>query len=918
MRWLYTWTSPDGQCWNQSDYTLCSQRWRSSIQSAKTRLGADCGSDHELLIAKFRLKLKKVGKTGWIAYQTQLAAGSHINLSNNSTTHVTTVSVNAPSDWGRVAQVNYGASYNSIIDLVMNDNKLPMFIYSDSDENIWYRIYIYNGLDENNNIIFSNIEDNIINYMTVSSTDNTWILSSVEIQPKLTAGTNISFNGNTISATDTTYSSLPASQSGVDVSLVTTGEKYIWNNKQNSLEFNTAYDAATNKVATMSDITSAVSNVYKLQGTESVTALNNATKTADMHGYVFNLSDSGNLINSDNSVVAVLTGDNVVFLWSDSSHWEWDKLASTIDLSGYAQKSTSISSSSAGVALGGTINSPTVTVTGGSVSSGNTSVVTGGTVYTALSNKQDALSSQTAYTSKGTSTKVPQITTNSLGQVTGISEVNIAFPTELKNPYSVNLYSGSVSSNNLITEYDGSAVKNVIFSQWTKNDNSEIGITISDGTVSKDISLVGIAPASSGGTFPSLVTTGEKYIWDNKQNALTTSSVNDGTINKAIGFDNNGNLIKGTVSGGDPNIISNATINALFGYSITTTVTNGTASGALFIYTGETATITITPSTGYVAPSSVTITNATQVSYDSSTGVLVIGSATGAVSISVVCNEAPAGYQITVSNGNTNHYPMATEVYTGNQGSAGTLLGTVAVDDSETFTITSEYISVLFEREGYNISTTGGASYTGTTSDGNATYGVYQITGNGTISMKAGSCFVEGTQITLADGSTKNVENIIYDDELLVWNFYEGKYDTAKPSWIMQESIAFKYKLVTFSDGNTLKLVGPDEKSHRLYNVTKQKFLYANECLGDEIYTQNGIVTMTGYDIIEEEVKYYNLTTEKYYDCFANGVLTGSRLNNMYEINDMKYTNTDNRLISEEEEAERWAIRERLRWVPTE
>ena len=39
------------------------QRWRSSIQSAKTRLGADCGSDHELLIAKFRLKLKKVGKT---------------------------------------------------------------------------------------------------------------------------------------------------------------------------------------------------------------------------------------------------------------------------------------------------------------------------------------------------------------------------------------------------------------------------------------------------------------------------------------------------------------------------------------------------------------------------------------------------------------------------------------------------------------------------------------------------------------------------------------------------------------------------------------------------------------------------------------------------------------------------------------
>ena len=48
---------------NQIDYILCSQRCRSSIQSTKTRPGADCGSDHELLFTKFRLKLKKVGKT---------------------------------------------------------------------------------------------------------------------------------------------------------------------------------------------------------------------------------------------------------------------------------------------------------------------------------------------------------------------------------------------------------------------------------------------------------------------------------------------------------------------------------------------------------------------------------------------------------------------------------------------------------------------------------------------------------------------------------------------------------------------------------------------------------------------------------------------------------------------------------------
>ena len=52
------WSTPKSDC-----YILCSQRWRSSIQSVKTRLGTDCDPDNQLLIAKFRLKLKKVGKT---------------------------------------------------------------------------------------------------------------------------------------------------------------------------------------------------------------------------------------------------------------------------------------------------------------------------------------------------------------------------------------------------------------------------------------------------------------------------------------------------------------------------------------------------------------------------------------------------------------------------------------------------------------------------------------------------------------------------------------------------------------------------------------------------------------------------------------------------------------------------------------
>ena len=57
------WSIPKSDYIRIYDYILCSQKWRGSIQSAKTSPGADCGSDHRLLIAKFRLKLKKVGKT---------------------------------------------------------------------------------------------------------------------------------------------------------------------------------------------------------------------------------------------------------------------------------------------------------------------------------------------------------------------------------------------------------------------------------------------------------------------------------------------------------------------------------------------------------------------------------------------------------------------------------------------------------------------------------------------------------------------------------------------------------------------------------------------------------------------------------------------------------------------------------------
>ena len=58
-RRLYTWRSPDQTIRNQIDYIICKTRWRSSVRRVTTLPGADCGSDHNLLIADVKIKIKR-------------------------------------------------------------------------------------------------------------------------------------------------------------------------------------------------------------------------------------------------------------------------------------------------------------------------------------------------------------------------------------------------------------------------------------------------------------------------------------------------------------------------------------------------------------------------------------------------------------------------------------------------------------------------------------------------------------------------------------------------------------------------------------------------------------------------------------------------------------------------------------------
>lgn len=167
-------------------------------------------------------------------------------------------------------------------------------------------------------------------------------------------------------------------------------------------------------------------------------------------------------------------------------------------------------------------------------------------------------------------------------------------------------------------------------------------------------------------------------------------------------------------------------------------------------------------------------------------------------------------------------------------------------------------------------------------------------------------CIVEGTPITLADYSTKPIEEITYDDNLLVWNFYEGKFDSAKPCWITKPQIAHEYNLCKFNNGIEIGFVGQggDIGYHRIYNDEAKSFTHTGvkeTPIGTHTFAQdNTNPILVEQHIINKPVKFYNIGTQKHINIFANGILTSSRISNKYTIKNMKYVGE--RLISEQEE----------------
>ena len=161
----------------------------------------------------------------------------------------------------------------------------------------------------------------------------------------------------------------------------------------------------------------------------------------------------------------------------------------------------------------------------------------------------------------------------------------------------------------------------------------------------------------------------------------------------------------------------------------------------------------------------------------------------------------------------------------------------------------------------------------------NGSFSMTKVTGNVTITGRCTwSCLAEGTQILLANGKYKNIEDVNYKDLLSVWSYDTGKIDYEYPIWIEKKEENNKYQLNLFSDGTTLKTIG----FHGLFSVDLNRFVSVDNPeefhVGTRIYKveNNKLkeVTVTNIEIVEEPINYYHVVSNRYYNIIANNLLT--------------------------------------------
>lgn len=162
-----------------------------------------------------------------------------------------------------------------------------------------------------------------------------------------------------------------------------------------------------------------------------------------------------------------------------------------------------------------------------------------------------------------------------------------------------------------------------------------------------------------------------------------------------------------------------------------------------------------------------------------------------------------------------------------------------------------------------------------TTSNQNYTVGTSNVTI--TPSGSAASCVIEGTMITLADGTRVPVEDLKGDEMLLVWNLITGTYDIA-PIVFIDVDDAMSYNVITlfFSNGTTVGVV----TEHGFFDIEEARYVYIDEynCLdyiGHHFMSEDGtIVTLDNAIIDEQIIRTYSPVTFAHLNYYVNGMLS--------------------------------------------
>ena len=332
-------------------------------------------------------------------------------------------------------------------------------------------------------------------------------------------------------------------------------------------------------------------------------------------------------------------------------------------------------------------------------------------------------------------------------------------------------------------------------------------------------------------------------------------------------------------------------------YNITPSLLNVTASSSnpTTISSGESKDLYFTASQGYNLPEAILDPQGATFAWDKTTGKLTISNPISNVTFGLQ-GDSPSVQKYAIKITNTGGQDMT---FTQNQITVATVNGGAEATVELPAGTLAGSTGALYMTDTTKV--TGGV----TVDDATSTSPVFTITGAGTITVDPW-CLIEGTQITLADGTTKAIEDITYDDELLVWNFYEGRFDKAKSSWIKVAEVAPRYNLVKFSNGSEVGFVGAggEKGYHRIFNKEAGAFTHtgcADTPNGTTTFAQDGTFpTVVSQEVVEKEVKFYNVITDKHYNLFANGILTSCRLSNKYRIENMRYVGE--KLISDEQE----------------